>query len=510
MGIEERICKNCGTKLDEGERTCPKCGRLHVDSARDRLGYEDRVTAVPPTKPLSAAEEIVSSEMSIAASQMELEEAEPSKHEITPEPSPAMEREELTWPTDSLAKAVNRLGVDGESTINKDRPSGVEDLTLNEGEQIVGFSPDIDLLGFDMRAERRGGTWGGVLARALENPTKDKRCLQYLYVYTRQHTVVSFFWMVFVPLLMLIWTFLVPFIFSTEMFLFEASIQTGDVIQFLLSPGEAWIPMLATGLVSLPLFATGLWPHVSETRKGQGSKFRFRSTTLLIFLGALMWGVLFNELVIWIMIIIWGVCTAFWRIRPTGHHMDYVPVFLWMKKDNDKWTFESAAWDCFHYDADRMSREELEEEDALKNGKHVQLLMDNPWHSLFLGSRNIRPELNRMTGAIVLFTISVALILGVFLGELLVGYTWRSWAMLGIFSLFTLSGSIVARFPSSLIKNSSDYTKDGAHLNDEKLRILWNLGTDEESREGRLVCVSKMQDPFSAEVDFTTFRESSE
>jgi len=506
LGIEERICKNCGTKLDEGVRTCPKCGRLHVDSARDRFGYEGHVTSVPPTQQLPFEDKIVSSEMSVAPFPMEVEQAEPIEHEITAETS-APEREELSWPTDALAKAVSRLGVDGESTINKNRPSGVEDLTLNEGAQIVEFSPDIDLLGFDMWAERRGGTWGGVLTRALENQTKDRRCLQYLYVYTRQHTVVSFFWMVFVPLLMLIWTFLVPFIFTTEMVLFEASIQTGDVIQFLLSPGESWIPILATGLVSLPLFATGLWPHVSETRKGQRSKFRFRSTTLLIFLGALMWVVLFNELILWIMITIWGVCTAFWRIRPTGHHMDYAPIFVWIEKENDRWNLVSAAWDAFHYDSDQMSRAELGEEDALKNGMHVQLLMDNPWHSLFLGSRNIRPELNRMTGAIVLFILSVALILTVFFGGLLDGYTWRSWTMIGIFFVFTLSGSIVARFPSSLIKHSSDYTKDGAHLTDEKLRILWNLGTDDVSREGRFVCITQIQDPFSAEAEFETFRE---
>ncbi|MHA2602014.1 MAG: hypothetical protein AM324_007790, partial [Candidatus Thorarchaeota archaeon SMTZ1-83] len=94
--------------------------------------------------------------MSVAPFPMEVEQAEPIEHEITAETS-APEREELSWPTDALAKAVSRLGVDGESTINKNRPSGVEDLTLNEGAQIVEFSPDIDLLGFDMWAERRGG-----------------------------------------------------------------------------------------------------------------------------------------------------------------------------------------------------------------------------------------------------------------------------------------------------------------------------------------------------------------
>ena len=152
----------------------------------------------------------------------------------------------------------------------------------------------------------------------------------------------------------------------------------------------------------------------------------------------------------------------------------------------------------------------MEEEDALKNGTHVQLLMDSPWHSLFLGSRNIRAELNLVTGAIPVFIASVALLLGIFLGELLAGYAWRNWAMLGIFFAFTLSGSIVARFPSSLIKDLGDYTKDGSHLNDEKLRTLWNLGTDDVGRMGRLVCVSKIQDPFSAEVEFTTFRDTSE
>ncbi|MFW9912351.1 MAG: hypothetical protein ACFFEU_07760 [Candidatus Thorarchaeota archaeon] len=514
MEVEERICKGCGARLDAGVKTCPKCGRLHVDSTKDRLGYEDRGTVGVHPKPSPVVGVAAISETSMELDEMEIEVAEhefaePVEEEIIPEVPIDVKQEGLSWPTEAMALTVNKLGFDEELAINKERPSGIEDLTLNEGEQIIEFAPDIDLLGFDMWAERRGGTWGGVLTRTLEDQTKNRRCLQYVYVYTRQHTVVSFFWMVFIPLLMLIWTFLVPFIFSAEMALFEASIQTGNLIDFLLSPGEAWIPMLATGLVSLPLFMTGLWPHVSEARRGQGSKFRFRSTTLLIFLGALMWGVFFNELVIWAMILIWGICTLFWRVRPTGHEMDYIPIFVWLEKDNDKWKLANAAWDYFHYNAEQMSREELEEEDALRKDSNVQLLMDNPWHSLFLGSRDIRGELNMMTGSIVLFIISIGLLWGIFFEDLFAGYTWSNWAMLGIFFMFALSGSIIARFPSSLIKDKSDYTKDGSHLTDEKLRVLWNLGTDEVSRMGRFVCVSKIQNPFSVETEFAAFRDDS-
>ncbi|MFX0107987.1 MAG: hypothetical protein ACFE7R_06875 [Candidatus Hodarchaeota archaeon] len=512
MGVKERICKGCGASLEPGVRTCPRCGRLHVDTQRDRLGQEDRQPTPPPTIP--PVEEIVTSEISIEPSEPEVEELEAEPEETEPvepvsetEPPLVADEADIMWPTRALAKTVDRLGADESFPNDSRRPVEVKDCTPETGEQIVEFAPDIDLLGFDMRAERRGETWGGVLVRTLENPTKDRRCLEYVYVYTRQHTVISFFWMVFIPLLMLIWTFFVPFVFPAEMALFEAIIQTGDFMDFLLSPGEAWIPVLATGLVCTPLFVTGLWPHLSEARKGQDSRFRFRSTTLLIFLGALMWGVLFNELFLWAMILIWGICAMFWRVKPTGHEMDYIPIFVWIKKEGDNWEFDSAAWDYFHYNAEKMSREELKAEGALKRGKRVQLLMDNPWHSLFLGSRDIREGLNMVTGGIVLLIISLGLLWGIFFEDFLAGYAWRNWAIVGIFFLFVLSGSIVARFPSSLIKDSSDYKKDGAHLTDEKLRILWNLGTDEEGKKGRFVCVSKIQDPFRAEADFTTFRD---
>lgn len=46
MSSEIRVCKSCGAKLDPGDRKCPSCGRLNIDSSAARLG--SRTDSVPP------------------------------------------------------------------------------------------------------------------------------------------------------------------------------------------------------------------------------------------------------------------------------------------------------------------------------------------------------------------------------------------------------------------------------------------------------------------------------
>lgn len=518
MEHEERICNKCGTKLELEDSSCPKCGRLFVDRKKSRLGREQTssvppppLSKSPPPPPTTDTEvvEMVRVEEETVAEASEqilpLEEIEEKPVEL--EPIGVKHTREIIWPTQSLTEEIDKLGIDEESQINKERSSDVVDVTTEAGIQIMDFAPNIDTLGFDMRAERMSGTWGGVLTRALENPSKTQRCLQYIYVYTRQHTVISYFWMVFVPALMILWTFLIPLLFPSEMSLFNSTLESEGFLRLILTPSQAWIPMLMTGLVCLPLFITGLWPHIAEARKGIGSRLRFRSTSLLVFLGALMWGVFFYDLLFWIIIIVWAFCAVMWRVRPTGHEMDYIPIFVWIKKMGNTWSFDCAAWDYFHYYAEKMSRDELEKENVLKKGQNVCLLMDNPWHSLFLGSRELKKELNMMTGSIVLFIISILAIVYLYLADVLAGYEWGNWLLLGLFFVLSSSGCLIARFPFSLIKDPKDYTVEGSHLTDDKLRVLWNLGTDEVSRKGRFIAITKMQDPFSTEADFTSFRD---
>ena len=66
---------------------------------------------------------------------------------------------------------------------------------------------------------------------------------------------------------------------------------------------------------------------------------------------------------------------------PTTHRMDYVPVFVWTKKNKSgEWVVDSACWDILHYRYRKEKRDELE---SHLDGERVMLKIDNPWHSLF-------------------------------------------------------------------------------------------------------------------------------
>ena len=94
----------------------------------------------------------------------------------------------------------------------------MEDITAEEEAkiQLLTFMPKIKLLGFDLWLERRrkgeNNTYAGMLVRVLDNKKDERRCLQYVYVYTRQVTLVSAFWMVLVPLFMVLFRYTLPWL----------------------------------------------------------------------------------------------------------------------------------------------------------------------------------------------------------------------------------------------------------------------------------------------------------
>jgi hypothetical protein len=533
---EDRICSSCGAKLGPDDSSCPRCGRLYVDSRRARLYAEPQ--AAPPPPPLKEAEtpsappepaslepDIMTSKTTYDIPEEVVETAESTK-EVPTEPTvvePPMKEDveiikpvksmvvKADWPSPSLVQTISELGV-SEITIDAKRPEGVHDVTTEAREQIKEFAPEAKLLGFDMRGERKSNTWGGVLVRALENPSGDTRCLQYVYVYTFQRNIMSLFWTVVVPLMMLIWTFFVPFIFSAETALLLEIYQTSGFIGIIQTPGQTWVPILATGFVGLPLFFTGLWPHLAEAMKGIGSRFRFRATSPLVILGAMMWFAVFTDIALWIMIIVWAICLFVWRTSPT-HKMDYVPVFVWIKKEGDQWEFDSASWDYFHYFTDKRPRTDLENEGGIiKGGKRIQLLMDNPWHSMFLGSRELKIGLSLLSLSIIGLFVSLGALPLLVITQDITTYPWV-WLFIGFAFLLVATGSMVARFPFNLIEDMDEYVKEEAHLTDDKLRILWNLGEKEEDSEARFVIVTKMQEPFNLqnkEGYYVTFRDKLE
>ncbi len=84
---------------------------------------------------------------------------------------------------------------------------------------------------------------------------------------------------------------------------------------------------------------------------------------------------------------------------PTSHPMDYVPVFVSMKKNNTHWKLDYALWDRWHYDTG-STRNLFDCFRILEQGgdyERVPLTIDNSWHSMSLGEPN---ELKWANGSI--------------------------------------------------------------------------------------------------------------
>ena len=106
------------------------------------------------------------------------------------------------WPPkiqEKLAKLMSP-GV----TIGDELHGGPErDVTADSIELIREFAPDVKILGLQLQLEKEH--FAGVLYRAVKNEDDSKRCLQYIYVYTKQFGTVNPVWMIIIPLLMGLW-----------------------------------------------------------------------------------------------------------------------------------------------------------------------------------------------------------------------------------------------------------------------------------------------------------------
>ncbi len=438
------------------------------------------------------------------------------------------------WPGDIENTIKEKIGG---NSIDIDLQSGVADVTCDSREILKAFAPDIRLLGYELPLELNSREWGGVVTRALSSDNDARRCLQYIYIYLRQLSVISPLWMVGVPMLMSIWAFLVRMVFAQESALAAQMFFAGDIFG-LLSYGSHWLPSLATGFVALPITFTGLWPHVMDFIKNpKGSRRCLRSTTLLIPYGLAMW---FAPISFWVPAVISIVSLAigaYWfvgtiRKVPGSHDMDYTPVFIWLRLRRDPsnvasrdtpdlWEVESAAWDNYHYKAIKINRELLYREyrlpgtnivihrdNYLTENRRVRLLMANQWHSLFLGSQQ--------DTRIFAWSEKASFLLG---SATIVAMAWylltsseflTTLAFIWLPFLFASFARTAARKPTNLIEDPDEFTKPVAHLCHPKLVSLWNL----LDKDARFCIVTKMQYPFpdrqNEDAFFKEFRDEME
>ncbi|MFW9798561.1 MAG: hypothetical protein ACFFE2_16095, partial [Candidatus Thorarchaeota archaeon] len=463
------------------------------------------------------------------------------------------------WPTEKLDKIIEKPYCTTTEQITIWLAPDVMDVTHEPEvqEQIRRYAPDIRQLGVGLYRERYGrrNIWGGLLVRCLETKTAEsqtdarlRRCLQYIFIWTKQQSAVSAFWMVIVPFLMGLWGLIMRELYAPLIVNLQASIRA-SFWGTLLTWSDLLLPILATGLVTLPLLASGIWDHRWDLQVGSG--LTIRSTTLLIPFSFLMWFAAFSWIIPTI-ILVFTIFVSFlyWvldqlGLAGTSHYMDYLPVFIWLKQnDTGDWEVDRGYWDRHHYSIEYKEADELRkprywflspnlstriDQDGDVE-ERVRLQMDNPWHSVRPGGSVQRFFLFlSVIGLIVLIPVALLIFTSGQYTEINNGgfifVLSCSLVVLGFRTIMRTSSQLM---PSQELKNLqlptspaelnlfSDETKN--HLNEARLRILWNLVKTEDTghwilkrirsivRGGkefqpdirpRFVVITKIQDPFN-------------
>ncbi|MFW9887955.1 MAG: tetratricopeptide repeat protein [Candidatus Thorarchaeota archaeon] len=471
--------------------------------------------------------------------------------------------EKRRWPQ-MIQDALPKDRASGQTIGNELVGGPSRDVTAVSLELLRAYAPDLILLGRQLLAEKKEKEdekkdrkdnkkdkkegFAGVQYRAVKKEDDKARCLQYVYVYTQQLGAVSLLWMCFVPLLMAIWGWWVRFAFPAEIALAREAVESGNFL-WLIPLSDAAIPFWLIGGVWLPILLAGVFPHIIDyMNMPRGRWFYVRSTTPLIAFGVIQLFAFINAIIPFllgslavVLFIVWGFEQR--KMSPSAHAMDYAPVFVWIreyekeelreahqkgkkipddKKDPNHWRFDSACWDYYHYFGVKKKEKDMKKNyhiytaNYLQEGKRVRLLMDNPWHSFARGSQ-VQWFYKASIGAL---PILLASSIWIWASGLYDNYYPLSVWLIALFAaLIVLCTRNIARYPSELVDNWSDYLPNQDanleesdvyreyHLTDEKLRELWNL----TEKEARLVIISKMQNPHHSRSDFfENFRDEAD
>ena len=107
---------------------------------------------------------------------------------------------DVKWQTKSMKKQIEKAGMRKKGLF---LPLDGEDVTKENIDLVKEFMPEIRLSGLELRSERKSKAWGGSYFRVIEelnNP--DHRCIQHVYVWTKQRFFISF-WVTVLPLFIL-------------------------------------------------------------------------------------------------------------------------------------------------------------------------------------------------------------------------------------------------------------------------------------------------------------------
>lgn len=440
------------------------------------------------------------------------------------------------WQTKALEEHINKAGLRRKGFVMP-LAEDVKDITKTPEafSEVQAFLPDVQLSGWELRVERNSKAWGGGYYRVLEtkdpDTEEDLRCIQWIYVWTKQRVFISL-WMTVLPLFLLS--------------------LVGTLIYSYLSLREAAVSVGLIGLIFFVLGFSQLFSAIKGLTKGT---FYFSNQQLFLVFGGLFWLLLLEiyftkgsqgkdildetwhkipgqglideftknlinkELsVSWVVALFFVlglIALILWRFQDripsfthATHDMDYAPLFLYLRRKNETWELEKVRYDAFHYLAETKSQEDLKKLGAInKNRKTVKMEIPNFWHSF-------APLTGRLNGWVIVFLGILILIASIITGVL--SFTASEDSPLGnaifrfvIFpvSLFVGVYLISVKWPHQLIKKKkTDLSDEKYHLTDNRLNIFWNLSGEEPALKVR----SKLQDPWMDDELFTTFRDDLE
>jgi len=440
------------------------------------------------------------------------------------------ETQEVAWQTESLRKQINKVGIRSKGLT---MPLDGKDVTKESINLVKEFLPDIRLSGLELRSERNSKAWGGSYLRVVEeinNP--DRRCIQHVYVWTKQKFFISF-WVTVLPL----------FILGLM----------GTLIYSYLTFESAVISVILIGAIFFGLGAVQLFKALRGLTKGA---FNFSNQHLFVLYGLVMWSLLLEMFMTkptainttsdiiagaedWhpeipvedlvgnfvvlekklrfsyvsaIFIVAGVLALYFWLREPPSfthatHEMDWAPFFVYLHKKGSNWELEKVKYDSFHYYAGTKTKAELKKGKALsKDGKRPRFTIPNFWHSF-------DPKVTRapwLTVAFGLLIFVVAAILAFFsftreLGTTPIASTSIRFVLIPLLLFF---GAYLAfsKWPTNMVDKNTDFSDPVYHITNKKLHIFWNLKGDEPPFKVR----SKFQDPFMDDDHFDTFRDDLE
>ncbi len=468
--------------------------------------------------------------------------------------------EQLEWPTTNLRKAIKNIELPKDYEMNDPPEVPLAENTYNVTKDPKGielatkYRPDIDLRGLELRSEKNSRRWGGLLYRVVaDNPDIEQSknvCIQYIHTWTEQGIFLSRWYHVFAPLMLAI----------LAIWIYSQSFLPPDVFDIPeLKDPDRWIPIMEDAqdfflerplepgplilIIAAILFFVGIWGTFIKPRIEKAGRFSFaNSTAFILYAPIFAWTVVLAENERWLIDFAWRwshikirIFDEIYHISPEeqisfvymssvifigiailaellirwqpgvahlSHEMDYAPVFVYLELDNKgRWKFDKMRYDRLHY----LIGEKTSKEISIKK-KWIPirpyLVIDNNWHSFDTG----RP--GRIIQILEVIVLIVLAFVGVWQFLLPVEYTRTAffvitprWIQILVkiipFICFLLALRIVAAWSTEIFDDET-LVEHRYHLDDHKLRILWNF----KPKEPRFVIRKKLQDPFNPDEGF--------